>query len=98
MSKHKKHNDLSQLTRKQLCDRIVPLEKHNAYLEKLVQDDVTIIKELRDIAHKATNALGDSVKTIKRLDEISTIYKRANKFLIVALILSGLSHLIYLFI
>jgi uncharacterized protein YfeS len=50
MSKKKKHTDLSQLSRKQLCDRIVQLEKHNAYLEKLVQDDVTTIKELRDIA------------------------------------------------
>lgn len=98
MSKHKKVKDLSQLSRKQLCEGIMQLEKRNVYLERLVQDDIVMIKELRDIAQKATNTLGDSVKTIKRLDEISTIYKRANKFLIVALILSGLSHLIYLFI
>lgn len=98
MSEHKKHKALSQLSRKQLCDRIVQLEKRNGHLETLIQDDIVIIKELKGVAYKATNILGDSVKTIKRLDEISTIYKRANKFLIIALILSGLSHLIYLFI
>lgn len=98
MSKHEKMKDLTQLSRKQLCERIMQLEKRNVYLERLVQDDIVMIKELRNIAHKATNTLGDSVKTIKCLDEISTTYKRANKFLIIALILSGLSHLIYLFI
>lgn len=98
MSKQKKHTDLSQLSRKQLCEGIMQLEKRNTYLERLVLDDIVMIKELRDIAHKATNTLGDSVKTIKRLDETITTYKRANKFLVIALILSGLSHLIYLFI
>lgn len=98
MSKQKKVKNLSQLSRKQLCDRIVRLEQHNAYLERLAQDDIVMIKELKDIAQKATNTLGNSVKTIKRLGETITTYKRANKFLIVALILSGLSHLIYLFI
>lgn len=98
MSKQKKVKDLSQLSRKQLCESIVKLEQRNAYLERLVQSDIVMIKELKDIAYKATNTLSDSVKTIKRLDEISTTYKRANKFLIFALILTGLSHLIYLFI
>lgn len=98
MSKQKKVKDLSQLSRKQLCEGIMQLEKRNTYLERLVQDDIVMIKELKDIAYKATNTLEDSLKTIKRLDEISKIYKRANKFLIFALILSGLSHLIYLFI
>ena len=103
MSKHKNKKNKAAtpkepITRRDLCERIYVLHQEsntlrhiNTSLTYSADFHKNASKEALKLAEDSANALERGMKRVRR-------YRTMNKFLIFALILSGLSHLIYLFI
>lgn len=102
MSKHKNKKNKSAtpkepITRRDLCVRIYELEKENAdlrsvneILSKTGDFQGSLVKKSIKLAEEAGEKLAASVR-------IANEYRKLNRFLIAALVLSGILHLVSIF-
>jgi hypothetical protein len=102
MSKHKNKKNKAAtpkepITRRDLCERIYELEKENAHLRldnkmlsSLNDAQIAIAKKGVELAEKNGEKLAVAIR-------VKNKHQKMNRFLILALILSGILHLINIF-
>jgi hypothetical protein len=103
MSKHKNKKNKTAtpkepITRRDLCERVCDLEQKIYTLRQINTSLVDSVDFLRNTSQRSLKLVDESIDKLERMKKRVRHYRTMTSIAVLALILSGLSHLIYLFI